>query len=189
MKNLNKLAFLSLIVLIGCSNDELEKRLNENTITIQNLRNEITDLKAKNQVLESQLSQAKQGRIPTGVLAVDYSKVSEGQVVSRSDSGYQNALNLYRAGDIEAARKEFKNFLATGAQGEEAIMANYWLGDSAYSQRNYSEAAHYLGLFLKYKPESERTEIALKKLISSLKESGRTEEAQILQEQGTAAIQ
>ena len=189
MKNLAKLGFLSLIFISACSNDELEKRLNENTITIQNLRNEITDLKAQNQVLENQLSQAKQGRIPTGVLAVDYSKVSEGKVISSSDRGYENALNLYRAGDINSAQREFKNFLSTGAQGEEAIMAHYWLGDSAYSQRNYSEAAHYLGLFLKYKPESDKTENALKKLITSLKESGRAEEAQILQEQGVAAIQ
>ena len=44
MKNLNKLAFLSLRVLIGCSNEELEKRLSENITTIQNLRNEIMDL-------------------------------------------------------------------------------------------------------------------------------------------------
>ena len=186
---MKKLIFLPCLFLIACSNGEMERRLNENTVTIQNLRNEVTDLKAKNQVLETQLGQAKQGRIPTGVLAVDYSKVAEGQVVSRGDSGYENALSLYRAGDIEGASREFKNFLATGAQGEEAIMANYWLGDSAYSQRNYGEAAHYLGLFLKHKPQSERTEIALKKLITSLRESGRAEEAQILQEQGVEAIQ
>lgn len=196
MKN-KKIIITSVLMLLltGCaSNKEL---LAQNQATISQLRNQVVDLKAENEGLQSQLAQAKQTRIPSGVIAVNEGNargnaygVSEGTVVTPSQSGsFDNAVQLYRAGDIDGAIREFTNFLNSGAQGEQAAMAQYWVGSGYYTQRNYEQAVKYLGTFLKNMPESDKTNSALSQLITSLKAVGRTEDAQVLEQQGVSAIQ
>lgn len=197
----NKLLIIATatVLLGGCANRAQEEQLARSQQTIQQLRNQVVDLKAENEGLQGQLQQAKQGRIPSGVVAVDAgnargnaygSNVSAGTVVSAKATGsYDDALQLYRAGDIDGAIQGFQQFLDSGAQGDQAALAQYWIGNAYYSQRNYQEAVRYLGTFLKNMPQSDKTDNALKTLITSLKAVGRENDAQILEKQGVNAIQ
>lgn len=176
-------------LLSGCMQNQ---QLSENAVTIQTLKNQIVDLKNENKALKEKI---EEGRIPSGVVAVRTARgvdaeVAAGTVVdSNAARGYEDALNLYRAGDVEAAVKAFCAYLDGGARDEKAVMAQYWLGDAYYSQRNFKEAVRYLGTFLKNKPQSEKTAPALKKLIYALRAVGRESEANILEKEGAKAIQ
>lgn len=195
MKN-KKLSFVAaLFVLSGCSSG-LQEQLDQKTIAMQDLQNQLVDLRAENAGLQQQLSEAKQARIPTGVIAVDatgqqnlYQQVSAGTVVSEANGGYDNALQLYRAGDIDGAIRAFEQFLASGAQGEQAALAQYWIGDAHYTKRDHEQAVRYLGTFLRNMPQSEKAAPALQKLITSLRAVGRGQDADVLQAQGVSAIQ
>lgn len=192
------IVFLSTIMVIsGCTSSR--DILAQNQMTIQNLKNQVIDLRAENQGLQQQLEQSKQGRIPSGVVAVDagnsrggyyQNNISPGTVVSAQPTGgYEDALQLYRAGDIDGAIAGFQQFLQTGVTGEEAALAQYWIGDAYYSKRAYHEAQRYFGTFLKNMPESDKTNAALRKLITSLKAIGRNADAEVLKTQGVSAIQ
>lgn len=198
MKKPFLVALFITIFLSGCVSRELEEQLAQNQQTITQLRNNVIDLKAENEGLQKQLKEAKQGRIPSGVIAVDagdsrgnaYSngQVQAGTVVSTEATGYDNALQLYRAGDINGAIAGFQQYLASGAQGEQAALAQYWIGTGYYSQRNYEQALRYLGTFLKNLPQSDKTDTALNQLITSLRAVGRDNDAQILEQHGVSAI-
>ncbi|MBR1375620.1 MAG: tetratricopeptide repeat protein [Cardiobacteriaceae bacterium] len=195
IKNKTIVLLISLTVLAACGDRErmLEEQLNENKKTIQQLRNQVVDLQAENSGLNQQLTTAKQGRIPTGVIAVQsgdlYSRVQEGTAITAAGEGYQHALQLYRAGDLQNAESAFRQFLATNPQGEEAALANYWLGDAAYNRREYDQAAGYLAMSLKISPQGEKSSMAMQKLVQSLKAAGRNEDARVLEQNGVAALQ
>lgn len=194
---MKKISILAVSALLGACSSGLQEKLDQSTATIQQLQNQVVDLRAENAGLQQQLSEAKQARIPTGVIAVDasgtgslYQQVSAGTVVSEANSGsYDNALQLYRAGDIDGAIRGFKAFLAGGAQGEQAALAQYWIGDANYSKQDYQQAVRYLGTFLRNMPYSKKSAPALQKLIKALRAVGRDEDADILQNQGVSAIQ
>ncbi|MBP3195187.1 MAG: tetratricopeptide repeat protein [Cardiobacteriaceae bacterium] len=195
IKNKTIVLLISLTVLAACGDRErmLEEQINENKRTIQQLRNQVVDLQAENSGLNQQLTTAKQGRIPTGVIAVQsgdlYNRVQEGTAITAAGEGYQHALQLYRAGDLQNAESAFRQFLATNPQGEEAALANYWLGDAAYNRRAYDQAAGYLAMSLKISPQGEKSAVAMQKLVQSLKAAGRTEDARVLEQNGIAALQ
>lgn len=191
-------AIAAAMLLSGCTSSAVQQQLSQNQQTIQQLRNQVIDLQAENQGLQGQLQAAKQGRIPSGVIAVDQGDARGGAytpnvaagkaVASQPSGGYEDALQLYRAGDLDGAIQGFQQYLSNG-QGKHAAMAQYWIGSAYYTQRNYQEATRYLGTFLKNMPDSDKTQNALSMLITSLKAVGRNGDAKILQQQGVSAIQ
>ena len=93
-------------------------------------------------------------------------------------------------GDLNGAIGTFEQFLNSGsASGNEAALAQYWLGDAYYMQRNYDMASRYLGAYLKAQPNGERSQAALNKLVESLRALGRTADADTLASQGVSALQ
>ena len=181
-------------VLAGCATnrDLFEK----NAVAIQKLKNQISDLSARSDRLEREL-QAARVRIPSGVLAVESerkkkssrpSPVAGGSALDSRASGYEDSLALYRAGDVNGAIHGLREFIAGNARGKQAVMAQYWLGDAYYAQRNYEKALRHLGIFLKNHPQGEKTDPALEKLIASLRAVGRDDDAEILAKEGINAI-
>lgn len=184
-------------LLTGCvtNNDLFE----ENTIAIQKLKNRISDLERRGDRFEQELKSARV-RIPSGVHAVESareqessrsSEVSTGTALDPGIGGYENALALYRAGDVDGAIRGLQQFItdnAQNAQSEPAVIAQYWLGSAYYTKRNYTQALRHLGIFLKNHPQGEKTDRALEKLIKSLRAVGRNDDADILAKEGTDAI-
>ncbi len=182
-------SLVGMTILAGCAGTNPEQ-----TAMIHSLEKQVVDLQTQNQQLNAQLEQATQARIPTGVTAVSTARMDtansySGAVVDQTASGYNEALALYQAGDIDNAITAFQNFLNSGAQGNEAAYAQYWIGDGYYTRQNYSQAVRYLGTFLKNMPQSDKTDPALKKLIASLRAVGRDADAAILEQQGVNAIE
>lgn len=182
------LSLAGMTILAGCAGTNPEQ-----TAMIHSLQEQVVNLEAQNQQLNAQLAQVTQARIPSGVTAVSTERMGtrnySGEVVDQTASGYSEALALYQAGDIDNAITAFQNFLNSGAQGDEAAYAQYWIGDGYYTRQNYSQAVRYLGTFLKNMPQSEKTDPALKKLIASLRAVGRDADAAILEQQGVNAIE
>lgn len=181
-------------LLAGCvtNNDLFE----ENAVAIQKLKNRIIDLERRGDNFERQLKSARV-RIPSGVHAVESarkqeqsqsSEVSTGTVLDPGIGGYENALALYRAGDVDGAIRGLQQFIAGNARNEQAVIAQYWLGSAYYTKRNYTQALRHLGIFLKNRPQGEKTDLALEKLIRSLRAVGRNDDADILAKEGTNAI-
>ena len=180
--------------LAGCVTDR--DLFEENAVAIQKLNNRISDLERRGDGFEREL-QAARVRIPSGVLAVESqretapsssSSVSAGTALDPRVGGYENALALYRAGDVDGAIRGLREFIAGNPRGEQAVMAQYWLGNAYYTERNYTKALRHLGIFLKNRPQGEKTEPALEKLIASLRAVGRNDDADILAKEGTNAI-
>lgn len=171
----------SSVLLTACVSS---KQAEENAMMLGQLRNQVIDLQAENEGLKRQLQQAQQGRIPSGVVAV-----SEGTVVSSHANGFEQALTLYRAGDVDGAIQGFQQTLSAPSSPEQALTAQYWLGDAYFTQQNYAQAVDYFAAFIKGMPNDSKVSAAVSKMIQSLNALGRTEEAKVLKEYGASAIQ
>jgi TolA-binding protein len=58
------------------------------------------------------------------------------------------AMQYYQAGDLANARTAFENSLKDAPDANAKAMANYWLGDITYQQKDYAASQRYLGNFL-----------------------------------------
>ncbi len=76
---------------------------------------------------------------------------------------YQTAFNELRALRYAKAEKSFKNFLQQYPESNYAQLAQYWLAESSYAQRNFKQSiTYYSDLLSKYKNSSKIVEANLK---------------------------
>lgn len=178
------------LLLSGCATQG--SLLKQKDSQIRQLQDKITALDLQNQQLSQKIQSAKEA-IPAGVIAVDAQQkeeIADGTVISPNGSGYDHALKLYQAGDVDGAISGFMEYLNSGeASGEQRNLALFWLGEANYTKNDYAQAARYLGQYLKNDPQGDKVNLALPRLISVLKSLGRTDEANILAQQGVSAIQ
>lgn len=57
-----------------------------------------------------------------------------------ADSLYLKGLDSLKAGDVVTARDQFTRFLDQNPKHELAANANYWIGETYYSEKNYESA-------------------------------------------------
>ncbi len=180
------------LFLVGCASTSNE--VDPRDLMLQELTQRVANIEQQQNDLQTQLAVLSQySHIPKGVAAVPVARntgmVINEQVAQSGDGGiYEQALNIYRAGDIVTAIPMFERYLAENPNGAQVPMAQYWLGDAYYNQRDYQMANRYLGTFLKNMPNSDKTQVALSKLIESLRAVGRNEDADILSQSGVSAI-
>lgn len=161
--------------------------------SISQLNQEVAQLKANTAQLTQKVDALQQSRIPSGVLAVESKRTSvsgynPGGVVNPNQAGFQNSLALFQAGDVNGAIDGFEKYLNENPTAADTSIARYWLGSAFYTKQDYQEAQRYLGMYLSQNPNAEKSSEALSKLIMSLRALGRTNEANILQQQGVKAI-
>lgn len=176
--------------LAGCASQEP----NANTLLIQDLTRKLVAIEHNQQTMQQQIKTlTEQSRYPVGVAAVPVDRRT-GRVANTINANigaealYEQAMGLYRAGNVANAIPLLERYLIESPNGAQAVMAQYWLGDGYYYQRDFEMANRYLGTFLKNAPNSEKSSLALTKLIDSLKAVGRHQDATILAEQGASAI-
>lgn len=93
---------------------------------------------------------------------------------------YEQAFGFLRRGDFKGAEGEFKSFLVKNPDHELAGNAQYWLGESYYARRDYTNAAAmFLTGYQKYRSGSKAND-SLLKLGMSLASMGQKEEACIV---------
>ena len=159
---------------------------------VNDLSTRLKKLEADQVALQTRLDEVGKGaRLPSGVNAVVTPRRGEAAPAAANSTGggYEEGLAQYRAGDLNGAIGTFEQYLNSGASGPEAALAQYWLGDAYYMQRNYDMASRYLGACLKAQPNGDRAQAALNRLVESLRAMGRNEDAATLASQGISALQ
>ncbi len=90
---------------------------------------------------------------------------------------YQAAQLDRSRGNVELAREGFRDFLATYNNSELGDDARYWLGDLAYGEQDWTDAADQFERLLADHPDTPWAAAALLKRGYCLKELGRPDEA------------
>lgn len=143
------------------------------------LASRVAQMEQQQQNLRGQITEVSKSRlVPTGVA-----------LPVQTDDPYEKAYNLYQLGKTDEALPLFERYLGEQPSGEKALLARYFVGDIYYMRHNYDYAARYFGDFLQQAPQHKRATPAFEKLIHSLEAVGRSEDAQILREQGVSALQ
>jgi tol-pal system protein YbgF len=76
---------------------------------------------------------------------------------------YKNAKQTYARKDFTAAREKFKAFLAVYPKGELSDNAQFWIGESFYSEKDYEKAIIAYDDVLKKFPKGDKISSALLK--------------------------
>jgi len=76
---------------------------------------------------------------------------------------YQAAYRDYQRGNYDLALAGFRDFLARYPESELAANAEYWIGESLYSQKKYSEAIEEFNRVVNKYPKSDKAPGALLK--------------------------
>jgi len=76
---------------------------------------------------------------------------------------YKNAKQTYARKDFTAAREKFKAFLAVYPEGELSDNAQFWIGESFYSEKDYEKAIIAYDDVLKKFPKGDKISSALLK--------------------------
>lgn len=93
---------------------------------------------------------------------------------------YDTAIRDYIEGDFPAAIAHFQTYLATIPDGTERPGALYWLGESLYSQHEYTDAlVQFEAILLEY-PQSPEAVRALLKGAQAYRQLGETRQATTL---------
>ncbi|MDO4643813.1 MAG: tetratricopeptide repeat protein [Cardiobacteriaceae bacterium] len=186
------IALLGAVLLFGGCASVTPEQLAATQGQVNDLSSRLKKLETDQAALQTRIEEVGRGvRMPSGVTAVVTPRRGEAAAVpaQASNGGYEAGLAQYRAGDINGAIGTFEQYLNSGANGEEALLAQYWLGDAYYTQRNFDLASRYLGVYLKARPNGERAQAALSKLVESLRALGRNSDADVLASQGVSALQ
>jgi tol-pal system protein YbgF len=116
---------------------------------------------------------------PPGVLGTLPAKQAAiQQPASNADAKAQfnAALDLAAKARYDDARSAFRSFVDANPQDELAPQAIYWIGDIAYTQKDYAGAAHAFAEEIKKYPTSSRGPDSMLKLGQSLIALGQNKE-------------
>ena len=94
---------------------------------------------------------------------MDLAKVKKEEVPPTPDSVYLKGLDLFKTGEIIAAREQFTRFLDQNPTHDLAANALYWIGETYYSEKNFESAIlSYQDVIKKY-PGKEKVVAAMLK--------------------------
>lgn len=87
-----------------------------------------------------------------------------------SQAAYQRALDLLKKSNYPQARDLFRQYLMNYSNSREAPMARYWLAETSYMLKEYSQAVKDYQLLLEQAPRGNKSADALLKLIYCYRE-------------------
>jgi tol-pal system protein YbgF len=93
----------------------------------------------------------------------EMSKVKKDEAVSAPDALYLKGLDLLKTGDVATARDQFTKFLEQNPKHELAANAQYWIGETYYSEKNYESAILSYQEVIKNFPGKEKVVAAMLK--------------------------
>ena len=104
-------------------------------------------------------------------------------VLADERAAFQKGFDLLRELRYEQATASFRDFLKKYPSGRYAHMAQYWLGEAAYAQRDFWQAIKEYKALLANHPRSGKRADAMLKIGYSYQELKRTDEAKRVMEQ------
>lgn len=84
--------------------------------------------------------------------------------IAKEQKAYQEAFDLLRDLRYDKSIVSFRNFLKTYPDGRYAHIAQYWIGEANYAQRNFKDAINDYQVLIKRYPSSPKTAEALLKI-------------------------
>lgn len=93
----------------------------------------------------------------------EMSKVKKDEAASAPDALYLKGLDLLKTGDVATARDQFTKFLEQNPKHELAANAQYWIGETYYSEKNYESAILSYQEVIKNFPGKEKVVAAMLK--------------------------
>ncbi|MCK9532025.1 MAG: tol-pal system protein YbgF [Gammaproteobacteria bacterium] len=112
------------------------------------------------------------GGLSTPGAAPEAPTEAEPAATAQEREAYQKAFDLLRELRYEQAAAAFRDFLKNYPQGRYAHIAQYWLGEAAYAQRNFKQAITEYQKLLDNYPKSPKLAEALLKIGYSHNELG-----------------
>ncbi len=113
------------------------------------------------------------GTLPAGAKMAN---TAPGPASSSSRAQFDAALNMLAKARYDDARAAFRTFADSNPSDELTPQAVYWIGDIAYVQKDYPDAAHAFAEQIKKYPTSSRGPDSMLKLGQSLIAMGQTKE-------------
>lgn len=83
--------------------------------------------------------------------------------VPAPDAAYMKALEVFKAGDMPAARDLFQKFIEQFPESDLVANAHYWIGETYYSEKNYEQAILAFQEVIKNYPKKEKVPAAMLK--------------------------
>jgi len=146
----------------------------------EELRQQISRLNGQIEVLQNEVSNAKQRQkdlyldLDNRLRKLEPQQVQvDGQdaVVEQSEQqNYDNALAQFRNGDYKGAAASFKAFLKDYPESAYAPSAQYWIGNAQYAQRDYRNAIATQQALIKKYPTNPKAADAMLNIASSYNE-------------------
>jgi tol-pal system protein YbgF len=99
------------------------------------------------------------------------------EVAPTPDSIYMKGLDVFKAGDMPAAREIFTKFLEQYPQHDLAANAHYWIGETHYSEKSYEPAILSFQEVIKNYPLKEKVPAAMLKQAMAFKAINDTKSA------------
>jgi tol-pal system protein YbgF len=99
------------------------------------------------------------------------------EVAPTPDSTYMKGLDVFKAGDMPAAREIFTKFLELYPQHDLAANAHYWIGETHYSEKSYEPAILSFQEVIKNYPLKEKVPAAMLKQAMAFKAINDTKSA------------
>lgn len=110
------------------------------------------NLTAKNAELETKLNEALASQKPAAPAPAPTGAVSnEGM-----NSGYQSALDLFKQRNYSDAVDQFQGLLKAGIGDDLAGNCHYWIGESYYGMKKYSDAIQQFEMVFDYKKSAKK---------------------------------
>jgi tol-pal system protein YbgF len=154
----------------------LKNGIEENREYLQRPREELTALRRDVEIrlngLEGRIDkarkemEAKLNEVPKASRAEPKKEATSKEKVSSLDATevlYKNAKGTYDRREFAAAREKFKAFLAVYPKGELSDNAQFWIGESFYSEKDYEKAIIAYDDVLKSFSKSDKTPSAMLK--------------------------
>ena len=129
------------------------------------------DYKPSNQT-EKQAPQAKSSS--------DTKQTARQQPAANAEEHYDNALQLFRNGQYDAARDGFESYLQKYPKSSLTDNAQFWLGECYYAEKRYGEAISAYEKTIKEYPKSDKVSSAMLKQGMAFLELGDSTAGKIL---------
>jgi tol-pal system protein YbgF len=127
--------------------EEVESRYREAVQRLDGLQKRVSSLEQSLTVLRQEREEGRE-------------KVTE---IPGIEDAYKDAYETYRKGDYKAAREKFQKYLETYPNSKYSENAQYWIGESHYSEKDYERAIIEFDDVLKKYPDGTKAPAALLK--------------------------
>jgi len=134
---------------------------------VEALATENRNLTARAAELETKLAEAAAAPPPAAITPAPSGGMT---------SGYSEALASYRRRDFASAAQQFEGLLGGGIRDDLADNCHYWIGESYYGMRKYTEAITHFQMVFNYK-RSEKKDDAQLMIANSYAAAGNTSAA------------